>query len=50
MLCPDCEVTMEYLDPETDWLTDAPQFECPKCGKVIYLDELPEDHPERKGR
>lgn len=48
MICPQCRKEMEYVDKETDWLTDSPYYYCSKCDRTIYLDELPNNHPDKR--
>ena len=46
MVC-ECGKEMEYVSKEDDWLIDSPYFYCDDCDRTVYLDDLPENHPER---
>ena len=50
MICVECKEEMEFVDEQGDFLSDSPYYYCSKCDRTIYLDELPDDHPDRHPR
>lgn len=48
MFCSQCKKEMEYVDLETDSLADDPYYYCNGCDRVVFVADLPDDHPDKR--